>query len=72
MIDEPPRIRQTTKPAQVCFCNEFWICERHPKLGWPHVGCDAPGMPCRRRWSGDDRPPLPEDWESYASVDDDD
>ena len=25
-----------TKPAQVCFCNEGWICEQHSDEGWPH------------------------------------
>jgi hypothetical protein len=27
-----------TKRAQVCICNEGWICEQHPDHGWPVVG----------------------------------
>jgi hypothetical protein len=27
-------------------CNEGWICEAHPELGWPHGDCPGPGMPC--------------------------
>ena len=39
-------------------CNEGWICEAHPELGWPHTAaegetvmkdgdCPGPGMPCQ-------------------------
>ena len=32
-MDGPgPWIGHQAKPAQVCFCNEGWICERHPRL----------------------------------------
>jgi hypothetical protein len=52
-----------TKPAQVCFCNDGWICEQHPEQGWPHDDCGGPGMPCPR-CNADDRPRMPEGWQS--------
>jgi hypothetical protein len=30
MNDRGPWTGHLTKPAQVCFCNEGWICEQHP------------------------------------------
>ena len=30
-----PWVGHLTKPAQVCFRNEGWICEQHPEQGWP-------------------------------------
>jgi hypothetical protein len=49
------RSTDRTKPAQVCFCNEGWICEQHPDQGWPHDDCAGPGKRCF--WCNTDDPP---------------
>jgi hypothetical protein len=45
-----------TKPAQVCFCNEGWICEAHPDQPHQHDGV----RPC----NPDDPPRMPDGWQS--------
>jgi hypothetical protein len=27
-----------------CRCNDGWICEEHPSLGWPNDNCSGPGV----------------------------
>lgn len=62
-----PWVGHLTKPVQVCFCNDGWICEEHPEQGWPHGDCSGPCMPCHRCNPGDP-PQLPSGWHSIARV----
>lgn len=57
------RSTDRTKLAEVCFCNEGWICEQHPDQGWPHDDCAGPGMRCSR-CNTDDPPRMPQGWQS--------
>ena len=48
-----------TKPAQVCFCNEGWICEQLPIKDGRTISAVGPGMPCPR-CDAHEPPRLPE------------
>lgn len=61
-----------TKPAQVCFCNEGWICEAHPDRGWPHDECVGPGVPSPVCQPAEGRPRMPQGWVSFVSTEGDD
>ena len=32
--------------SEIHYCDEGWVCERHPYFAWPHDDCSGPGMPC--------------------------
>jgi hypothetical protein len=63
MAERGATVSLRTKWEQVCFCNEGWIYEQHPDLGWPHDDCAGPGMPCPR-CNPTDPPRMPEGWQS--------
>jgi hypothetical protein len=48
-------------------CNDGWVCEVHPSLGWPHDDCAGPGMPCPVCQPTDGRPRM-EGWVSFISA----
>jgi hypothetical protein len=52
-----------------CRCRDGWICEQHPDQPSPHDDCAGPGMPCPICYPNGERPPLPKDWQSIASTD---
>jgi hypothetical protein len=57
--------RTSDEPAQVCFCNEGWICEQQPEQGWPCDDCGGRGAPCPR-CNTDDPPRMPQGWQSLV------
>ena len=57
--------------ADLLLRGRLGLRETHSEKGWPHDDCAGPGMPCPRCYPDGTRPPLPPDWESFASVDDD-
>jgi hypothetical protein len=47
MDERGPWTGHLTKPAQVCYCADGWICEKHPEQGWPHASAEE-RRPVRR------------------------
>jgi len=61
---------QTARLPQEHGCNDGWVCEVHPTLGWPHDDCGGPGVPSPICQPEEGPPRLPDDWESIISTED--